>query len=174
MFALSGYILILIGLIAIYEQQNISLKHYIFIGFVFISSILAEYVGVSSGILFGDYSYNVNFEPSVFGVPLAIGFAWISTFFGANQFSNKFKNILVYSLLVGTIMTLFDYLMEPAAINLNYWVWDSVNVPLKNYLTWFGLSFIFAFISKVFKLEFKSKNLTHLMYAQALYFIMSY
>jgi putative membrane protein len=41
-------------------------------------------------------------------------------------------------------MTAMDILIEPVAIELNYWHWDAVAVPIENYLAWFVLSALFA------------------------------
>jgi putative membrane protein len=43
-------------------------------------------------------------------------------------------------------MTFFDYLMEPAAIKLGYWVWQGSVIPFQNYLAWFVLGLLFAFL----------------------------
>jgi len=42
-----------------------------------------------------------------------------------------------------------DLLIEPVAIELNFWRWTDVTVPLENYIAWFVLSTLFARLTAV-------------------------
>lgn len=44
---------------------------------VFLTTFIIEYFGSAYEILFGAYTYMNQFAPKVFGVPIAIGFAWV-------------------------------------------------------------------------------------------------
>jgi bisanhydrobacterioruberin hydratase len=50
-------------------------------------SYAAEWIGVHSGRWFGSYSYGPSFAPLVFGVPLAIPFAWLMLLVIAKAFA---------------------------------------------------------------------------------------
>ncbi|WP_284639926.1 carotenoid biosynthesis protein [Paenibacillus silviterrae] len=50
-------------------------------------SYTAEWIGVHTGRWFGSYSYGPSFAPLVFGVPLAIPFAWIMLLVIAKAFA---------------------------------------------------------------------------------------
>jgi uncharacterized membrane protein len=85
-------------------------------------------------------------------------------------------------------MTIFDFIMEPAAVKLNYWIWlESSNtyvIPLKNYICWFGFGSIFSFIlftvlsknseNQLEKLLLENNYFQHFFIAQLIYFIMIY
>ena len=56
----------------------------------------------------------------------------------------RFQNVWMRSILTGLAMTAMDVLIEPVAIELTYWQWEAVAVPMENYLAWFVLSTLFA------------------------------
>jgi putative membrane protein len=57
-------------------------------------------------------------------------------------------NAFFIAIFTATLATLFDVLLEPAAVGLNYWIWtltaDPFNVPIQNYIAWFLISFSFS------------------------------
>lgn len=209
---LSSPFVISIGIISIilfFKSIKISFVNALILLIVFVSSIYAEYIGVSTSILFGNYSYTNVLYPHILGVPFAIGFAWISTLFASlgviylliniiekrlnyniltklklDNSNFSFISVIFIAILNGSLMTIFDFIMEPAAIKLNYWFWlenDNIyNIPFKNYLSWFGLGTIFSFLilfankSKIELLLNQNNYFHHLYFAQLIYFIMIY
>lgn len=180
---LAGPMLILISvLVAMIIHFDLSEKHrlkfWLWIAIIFIGSIFAEYVGVKTGLLFGDYSYNNVLQPQVGGVPIAIGFAWIGILLSSlGLFIKVLPNIQNKWVLLPVsafFMVLFDLIMEPAAVYLNYWNWEGLQVPLLNYITWFILGFMFLFLGEKLALLrlIKSPKIYHFYIAQLIYFIM--
>jgi putative membrane protein len=154
---------------------------YFFI-FIVVASWFLEFAGVKTGYIFGRYSYSNILIPQIFGVPLAIGFAWFSTLIaslGVIQMLTKINLRLISvtkkSLLVGFLMTIFDYSLEIAATKLGYWSWQIGIVPVQNYLAWFVFGSLFAFIGYKFQvLDNRLPKITaHLYLAQMLFFIVS-
>jgi putative membrane protein len=74
-------------------------------------------------------------------------------------------------LSTGTILTLFDLVMEPVAIALNYWRWDQGSVPIDNYITWFILSSISGYLLVLFNAE-KNSSLLVLLFGKSIFFIL--
>ena len=74
--------------------------------------------------------------------------------------------------LVALLMVCFDLLMEPAAVKLDYWKWTNNHIPLRNYLMWFGLSFIFTTIGLYTGLfrRLLPTIAVHFYFAQLIYF----
>lgn len=172
---LSSFTMILISIISILIFIKKESKNYILVTSIFIVSFLAEYLGVKTGILFGNYSYSDELLLQINNVPIAIGFAWISTLFTSYSITIKTKITGLFSIagINAFLMTLFDYFLEPAAIKLNYWQWNNVNVPIFNYATWFLLSFIFSIITiKYIKRNEDISELKHLYFSQLIYFIL--
>lgn len=110
---------------------------------LFLIGFTAEVIGVHTNLLFGNYSYVKNLGPKILDVPVMIGINWAVLSFGAWSIVKdlKFNNILKFA-LAAFIMVLFDIVMEPVAIELDFWKWNLDQIPALNYITWFLISFI--------------------------------
>lgn len=181
---IAGYLMILIGILSIFEVYknesiNNKIAFFLISSFIIVFSWLIELIGVKTGLIFGKYEYGNILQPQLFGTPIPIGFAWISTIIGSYSIAElilrKKSNIFIHLLLTAVIMTFFDYLMEPAAIKLGYWAWESGTIPMQNYLAWFVLGFFFALLFSTQKINLiNTKILKHIYISQAIYFIMIY
>jgi hypothetical protein len=40
---------------------------------------------------------------------------------------------------------MFDWIMEPVAIRLDYWTWAGGDIPMQNYFAWFVIATVSAF-----------------------------
>lgn len=119
---------------------------------VFAAGVALEYVGVFTGVPFGEYRYTGVLVPELTGgVPLAIGFAWLLVVVGGlfaarwllsrldfGQRSPWASNLLGAGLAVG-----LDLLLEPVAYHVKgYWQWqtspsqDYYGVPWSNFAAW--------------------------------------
>jgi putative membrane protein len=115
--------------------------------------VALEYVGVLTGVPFGEYHYTGVLVPELpGGVPLAIGFAWLLIVVGG-LFTARW--VLSYAcmasanpwpaILVGAVLAVgLDLLLEPVAYHIkHYWEWQSplsegyYGVPWSNFATWF-------------------------------------
>jgi bisanhydrobacterioruberin hydratase len=150
----------------------------------------AEVIGVNTGLLFGSYSYGTVLGPKIFGVPPLIGIIWISTIYmcasinaalhkklakkmsGEVELSQKqFKLSFIIDTALGAVI--FDWIIEPVAVKLGYWQWQPIpnQIPIYNYVCWFVLSLLFAYILQVFKAERPNKFAVHLFMIQVLFFL---
>jgi len=145
---------------------------------VIIASFLVEWLGVKSGRIFGHYSYGETLQPILFGVPIAIGFAWLCMLLTSTAVMQrilpKFSNyhFVIQAISISLLMVLFDIVMEPAAMKLGYWNWQNGSIPLLNFIAWFVISFIFAVIGLRLRL-FKERLpaiVFHAYFAQLVYF----
>jgi putative membrane protein len=117
-------------------------------------TFLLELTGVHTGLIFGSYKYGEVLGFRVSGVPLVIGFNWILIILGAFSISNSFsKNTFLVCFLSGILSVAFDFIMEPVAVKLGYWQWDSGIIPLLNYISWFVISFSAAFSLIYFRIN---------------------
>lgn len=167
----SGYVMILLGIITLLETR-LNFKIILYSIFVIISSILLEYLGVRTGLIFGNYHYTDILQPQVLNVPLAIGFSWMSLTLISIRLSLK-SNRFIKIVSGASILTLIDFIIEPAAIKLNYWTWAGGTPPLLNYISWFGAGLLFMMIADFLNLKIKGKNLIHILFAQIIFFILS-
>jgi putative membrane protein len=105
-----------------------------------------EAIGVKTGMVFGAYNYGATLGIKLFDVPLIIALNWVCVVFGAVAISDHFiKNRLLAAIASAILCTVFDYVMEPSAIHLDYWNWHSVDIPLLNYAAWFLISLVASF-----------------------------
>lgn len=160
-----------------YANRNKGWWYYIAI--VIMGSFVLEMAGHETGVIFGEYKYGDVLLPQLFSVPVAIGFAWLSTLLGSLALLQRLKGVNIYSfnifwrsVSVGFIMMMFDLLLEPAAMKLSYWHWYLDLVPVQNYLAWFIFGTIFAYIGFVFRVfEQRLPDFAfHAFIAQMIYF----
>ena len=110
---------------------------------VFLVGFGAEWVGVTSGKLFGNYWYGNNLGTKLFGVPLIIGINWAMLSLLCSAISIRWiKHPFIQLLAAAAIMTGLDWIMEPVAIKNDFWHWKNNHIPLFNFACWFGISCI--------------------------------
>ncbi len=158
----------LLVLISLKSEINHFIKPFLI---VFLIGFIAEQIGVHSGLIFGSYSYGNSLGFRVFQVPLIIGVNWAILSFGAWHISELFTSNNRNRFLIGSLfMVLFDLVMEPTAIALNYWNWTSGEIPLYNYISWFGIGFLAMFIYA--KFPTKTSGITKIVFiSQFIFFI---
>ena len=133
---------------------------------------LLEFIGVNTGLPFGDYQYGETLGWKIGGTPLLIAANWIILLLSSNSIFNNFKlNIVSVSLLSATAMTSLDFFIEPVAIQLDFWSWSNPQVPWNNYLSWFLASFVFSLFLNSQKITRTFRSLNVLFYTQVAFFV---
>ncbi|MCP9764354.1 carotenoid biosynthesis protein [Lacihabitans soyangensis] len=119
-----------------------------------------EVLGVKTQMIFGAYQYQTTLGFKIFEVPPMIGINWFLMVFCAgvliDQTFKSDKNIILKSTFGATILTIFDYIAEPVAIDQNMWTWTFGVPPLQNYIAWFLVAFVLLFA--FFRLKFTKNN----------------
>ncbi|MDZ7342932.1 MAG: carotenoid biosynthesis protein [candidate division KSB1 bacterium] len=147
---------------------------------VFLGGFFVEWVGVKSGAIFGSYVYSATLQPAIGGVPIAIGFAWFNMTMSAAAVSQRLVPARYadsppgMALVIALAMVVFDFLMEPAAEQLNYWSWREGIVPIRNYFAWFVCGYFFSYVGLRLGLLVRplSPIAVHAYVAQLFYFAM--
>ncbi|RRJ34210.1 bisanhydrobacterioruberin hydratase [Halocatena pleomorpha] len=102
-----------------------------------------EYVGITTGVPYGQFSYDVGLEPLLFGeVPLGLPIFFIPIV--ANcclllllLLDGRFGRTLILSSIIAVIG--MDLVLDPAAVALGFWSYSGGlyhGVPVSNYLGW--------------------------------------
>lgn len=113
---------------------------------VAVSGFVAEIIGIHTGLLFGNYEYGSALGVKLWQVPLLIGVNWLLLVYITGQIANYVgSTILIKSFLGAQLMVLLDIFLEPVAIKFDFWQWAGNEIPLSNYLGWFGLSFLLQY-----------------------------
>ena len=145
---------------------------------VFAVGIGVEVLGVQTGWIFGAYIYGDLLKPFIARVPVAMGFAWLGMLLCSAAVAQRVpetkvtRSALGQVLLIALLMLLFDLLMESAAVKLGYWRWLDGTIPFRNYLAWFLISLVFAYLGVrmgIFREKVPS-FVAHAYVAQLMYF----
>ena len=141
--SLTPLIILISTVLVLISQSENQLRFLIFFLIAYGIGFGVEYIGVQTGWPFGEYYYESNMAPLIWGTPLIIGANWFILSVGAARWSALItKNALLKIIIAALLMTGLDVLMEPIAIELNFWEWTNPAPPLENYLAWFVVSVI--------------------------------
>ncbi len=127
--------------------KKISLQRFLLLGLVLFS---LEIIGAKTGVIYGDFKYNVLFQPQLFETPLVMFFVWGTLVVEAYSLSTIFNKKAVKALLVGILLVITDLVIDPGAIKLGLWSWANsgpwYGVPWSNYIGWLILGTLGAAI----------------------------
>ncbi len=195
---LSGLFIILVAHYILYEV--ISKKHtqteniisnyskyyktFFFIYFLFIAIItyFIEFIGVNSAYIFGRFSFTSKLIPNIYGVPLSVPFIWIISILSSLGIIQKFTKInlrlvsnIKKSLIIGFLISVFDYFLEMSVKHTLFWTWQIGIVPFQNYLAWFIFGSIFSYIGFKYQLfdVRLPKIVSHIYFAHLVFFLIS-
>lgn len=139
--------------------------------FIALAGFFIEVAGVYTGHVFGEYEYGSTLGFKVLGVPLLIGSNWLMLSYASHLFIRRWKIPILLQISLGAlIMTAYDWLMEPAAIDLGMWSWAGEAIPLQNYLAWFVLSFTFLGLLRIAKVKYDNPIARDIFVIQAGFF----
>ena len=85
-----------------------------------------------------------------------IGVNWFILAYLTGSVFHKIPNDWYAAFLGATSMTALDYILEPVAVELEFWAWKWEIIPVSNYLGWFGVSFLVHLIYR--KANFEKSN----------------
>jgi putative membrane protein len=171
--ALSFFNLILSFVLMLFARRKQFLPFLLFLIVCFIVGIGVEWIGIHTGYLFGEYSYGKNLGAKFFGVPWVIGLNWGLLIVTSASIVNKFNtSVYIKAVLAALLMTGLDYLMEPVAVESNFWTWKNGSIPMYNYVCWFFVSLPLQLLYFKFKLAETNKVFSTLFLILALFFIL--
>ncbi len=104
-------------------------------------SFIWEFIGVTTGIPFGQYSYTTSLSPALGPVPLFIPLLWCALGYFCMEASD-------YYIIASALMVSLDLSFDPVfSSSLHLWTWQSqgqyFGVPLSNFFGWFLASLTF-------------------------------
>jgi putative membrane protein len=138
---------LLISFVAVmfYHQPGIDSRALIVFIIIYLASLLIEIAGVHNGFIFGNYSYGKGLGPKIFDTPLIIGINWLLLVYSANVIAGKLPVLNILKILFSsTLMVVCDLVMEQVAPELKMWNFENDIIPLRNYISWFILAFLFG------------------------------
>ncbi|EGA88820.1 hypothetical protein GPDM_13241 [Planococcus donghaensis MPA1U2] len=117
--------------------------------FIFFSTFIVEWAGSDSGFLFGSYDYTERFAPNIFGVPIAIGFAWLMVMATTHVVARWAVPTggFLYAVVGAIGAVIIDLIIDPVAYQVKqYWIWEDTglyyDIPWTNFFGWFVVAFV--------------------------------
>jgi putative membrane protein len=142
---------------------------------VFVIGFAVEWIGVHTSLLFGIYWYGANLGPKLLNVPLIIGVNWAMLSALTSAIGSKlFKQLTFQVVGSALLMTGMDWLMEPVAVNSDFWHWKNGIVPLQNYAAWFVFATLFHLLLNSTSKPAKNRMAGTLFFIQGGFFIVLY
>jgi bisanhydrobacterioruberin hydratase len=181
-------LLLMFGLL-VWTQNNKNLFFWLFLLTAVVIGIAVEIIGVNTKLLFGDYNYGDVLGFKIKNVPPIIGINWFIIIYCcgvsvhtllvkaidkvASDTATKPMTLKALSVIVdgATLAVLFDWLMEPAAVQLGYWKWAG-DIPFYNYLCWFIVAMVLLAAFHFFKFNKQNKFAVHLLMIQVMFFLL--
>lgn len=157
--------------VLLYNHQNGTPKQWLVFFIVAVLGYFVEVVGVNTGIIFGEYTYQTTLGWKVLETPVMIAVNWlILTYAVVYTLGKKIKNTLYLALLSAVVLVILDFLIEPVAIQYNFWIWASDTVPVENYIAWFVVSFGLCYLMAHDKEKAKNDLAPYLLILQFVFF----
>ncbi len=110
---------------------------------VALAGFFVEVAGVQTGAIFGTYAYGSTLGWKWLDVPLAMAVNWlILVYCAAAAVSRQTWHIAIKALIGAVLMVSMDFLIEPVAIQYDFWHWAGGEIPIQNYMAWGIISFV--------------------------------
>jgi bisanhydrobacterioruberin hydratase len=131
-----------------------------------------EVAGVLTGEVFGSYQYGRALGIKLWETPPMIGMNWLMLIYAVYAILHPMTFHPVVKVLLGsTMMLVYDYIMEPVAMQLDMWDWAGGVIPLQNYIAWFVISSVMLGIFHAAKLSYRNKVAPVLFVVQVMFFL---
>ncbi len=138
---LTPYYLLTTMLVLFYFHQEWDKKIIYNLISIAVIGYFLEVVGVNTGQVFGTYHYGSALGIKILQTPLLIGLNWLMLIYCAFVVSNKILAHKYVKAIIGALLLLtYDIILEPTAIKLDMWNWETPHIPLQNYIIWFLFS----------------------------------
>lgn len=102
-----------------------------------------EWIGSTTGFLFGHYHYTILLQPQLGGVPLLIPLAWLMMLppaWAVAAVITRGRLGWRFVLVSALTFTAWDFFLDPQMVNWGYWVWEQPSgyfgIPWLNFLGW--------------------------------------
>ena len=115
------------------------------VGLLVAYSYAVEYVGVHTGVPYGEFFYGVDLGPVVAGVPLGLPIFFVPLVLNAYLLcllllGDRARVAAIRLLAVIATVVTMDVVLDPGAVALGFWVYPNggafYGVPLSNYAGW--------------------------------------
>lgn len=166
------HLLLMLGVI-VYSHHHLNQNFLFFAAFIYVLGFYAEWVGVHTGLLFGNYAYGETLGLKLFDIPLMIGVNWFLLIYatGVSIQRYMFKTVLGRVIAGSFVLVILDFLIEPVAVEFDQWHWEGYRIPFSNYVCWFFVSAIMLYMFEKFKFSRQSIVAPVFLLTQFIFFV---
>lgn len=162
-------------ILLMFFHENWNRKSLLVFVVVFLSGFFVEVLGVKTGLIFGNYFYGKALGTKLFDVPISIAANWLILCYVSCHFFQIIISEIngkqhLIALLSSIFMVSLDIFIEPIAIKYDFWLWADNTIPIRNYMGWFIISYIFNYLILCQKIISKNKIASLLLALQLLFF----
>ncbi len=170
--AMTPYVLLVFGLGALLPVLREARRGvWLWSALVLAVTFALEAAGTATGRVFGPYTYGPALGWRPFRVPVVIALNWLLVILGFTLLARRWtRRPLRGSLLAAALAAGFDVLLEPVAVRLQYWTWQTPSIPLQNYVAWFLIALASSLAFMVLGLSVRSPLPTRYVLIQTLFF----
>ncbi|MDB5032050.1 carotenoid biosynthesis protein, partial [Mucilaginibacter sp.] len=167
------YHLLLMLLILVFTHDRLNTKFALFFAVIFIIGFAVEWVGVHTGMIFGNYVYGDVLGLKLDAVPLIIGVNWFILIYSVGVLlqQSRIKPVWVRMPVGALILVLLDAAIEPVAVKFNYWHWAGNTIPITNYVCWFIIGLALLTIFEISRFKKQSMVGAVLLVSQFIFFL---
>jgi len=117
----------------------------------------AEVLGVHTGVPFGHYHYTGGLGPTVAGVPIAVGLAWMMMAQPAACVAERISAGRIRVVVAAFALASWDLFLDPQMVDARHWDWQRPHphlpgigdVPLSNFGGWLLVSLVVMLLLSV-------------------------
>jgi putative membrane protein len=170
--ALVPWHLLLMGICMVMSHELLDKRFLLFLLLIYLIAFFAEWIGVHTQLIFGNYYYGQTMGYKLWGIPAIMGLTWFLLIYSAGVTMQwlGIRNTLLRVITGSVILVLLDMLIEPIAMRFDYWHWAGGIVPLKNYWGWLLVSVVMLFVSEAFRFKKQSMVAPVLLLMQFVFF----
>ena len=122
-----------------------------------LTGYFVEVAGVASGQVFGQYAYGDGLGAKIWAVPPVIGVNWLTLSYCCGSVCNRLAVPVWGKVMAASLLMVgLDVLIEPVAVDLDFWTWFGQSVPMQNYVGWWLVSAVL--FSVWYALPFAKEN----------------
>lgn len=165
--------LLLMFVLMLISHLNFERDFLVFVTVVYVAGFGIEFLGVHTGLIFGNYQYGDTLGLKLVDIPLLIGLNWVILVYsaGVSMYYLGVKSDLLRAGFGALMLVILDVLIEPVAIRFDYWSWENGIIPVQNYIAWFVFSFACFVVFNRLKIAKENPVAIVLLAAQFVFFI---
>lgn len=170
-FRVAGCFVVLSFVVLMLFHKPHSLKFWITLMVIGVLGFAIEAVGTNTGLIFGNYTYGETLGVKLFRTPLVMAVNWMVLVYLVYDLLKGWNiSFMLKSIVSSVILVIYDFVMEPVAIAMDMWTWDTGNPPMYNYIGWFLVSLLFFLYIYRSKLKFENPLSRTLFWLHCIFF----